>query len=473
MKLRTFGLWALLFTVAIVAVGALTGQPHPAASPPLAFDPNDLWHFMVIGAVTPSTLTELTDLAKDYFTNVYVQLVNPETPLKAQFAKLENAQFTGKKWIFGVKTQIGGASANAGANKSLPAANQGQYDQGEATVVRTYTRMALDGLAIEVTKKQTGSFRPALAEVMSDRLQQHDLEVNRQMFGPATGALFGITTGAASATQTPGTGVAGAIGDYNLVNGGTGLRHIYVGDVLEFYDSTLVTKRAGGPFTVTAVGATTVTLSGSVTTSNADVGVRATADTDNIVATEANGLLKSVAASGTFEAIPATFQGWKSIDLNNAGTLRDISDSLVMQMIETIRSRSRLVPNLIVTRPGIVLKYSEIFLPLRRLDGQDVQLKGGYKPLAAVIHAGGSIPVVGDNDAPNCRMFFLNTGAFRLADLVGTEWADMDGATFDRVVDKDSIEGYVRKYWNLITVQRNANGLLSDLNDIAAVDKVA
>jgi len=49
----------------------------------------------------------------------------------------------------------------------------------------------------------------------------------------------------------------------------------------------------------------------------------------------------------------------------------------------------------------------------------------------------------------------------------------MDGATFDRVVDKDSIEGYVRKYWNLITVQRNANGLLSDLNDIAAVDKVA
>lgn len=427
-------------------------------------------------AVTPSTLTELTDLAKDYFTNVYVQLVNPETPLKAQFSRLENAQFTGKKWIFGVKTQIGGGSANAGANKSLPAANQGQYDQGEATVVRTYTRMALDGLSIEVTKKQTGSFRPALAEVMSDRLQAHDLEVNRQMFSAGNGVLFGITTGSAGAstTQTPGTGVSGAVGDYGITNGGNGTRHVYVGDVLEFYDSaTLATKRAGGPVTVTANDGTNLTISGAVDTSDGDVGVRATADTDNITAGEANGLLKSVKSSVTFEAIPATFQGWKSIELTNSGTLRDISDSLVMQMIETIRSRSRLVPNLIVTRPGIVLKYSEIFLPLRRIDGQDVQLRGGYKPLAAVMHAGGSIPVVGDNDCPNCRMFFLNTGAFRMADLVGTEWADMDGATFDRVVDKDSIEGYIRKYWNLITVQRNANGVLADLNDIASIDKIA
>ncbi len=424
-------------------------------------------------AVTPTTMTELNDLGKDYYTNVYVQLVNPETPLKAQFSKLEGANFTGRKWIFGVKTQIGGGSANAGANKTLPAANAGQYDQGEATLVRTYTRMALDGLAIEVTKRQQGSFRPALAEVMSDRLQAHDLEVNRQMFGAGNGVLFQITTGANSATQTPGTGVAGASGDYGVVNGGNGTRHVYVGDVLEFYDSTLVTKRAGGPVTVLTNNGTQIGLSGAINTSNNDVAVRATADTDNIQAGEAQGLLKSVAATGTFQTIPATFQGWKSVVLDNGGTLRDISDELVMQVIETIRSRSRMVPDLIVTRPGIVLKYSEIFLPLRRLDGQDVQLKGGYKPIAAVIHAGGSIPVIGDNDCPNSRMFFLNTGAFRMADMVGTEWADLDGASFDRVVDKDSIEGYIRKYWQLITIARHQNGQIADLNDIASVDKIA
>ena len=119
-----------------------------------------------------------------------------------------------------------------------------------------------------------------------------------------------------------------------------------------------------------------------------------------------------------------------------------------------------------VTTPGGVLKYAELFPPLRRLDGQDVQLKGGYKPIAAVIHAGGAIPVIGDIDCPSSRMFFLNTSAFRMADVIGTEWADMDGATFDRVVDKDAIEGYIRKYWNLATIQRNANGVIEDLEDI-------
>jgi hypothetical protein len=417
-------------------------------------------------AVTPTTMTELNELGKDYYSSVYSQLVNPETPLKAQFARLENAQFTGRKWIFGVKLQIGGASANVGANKTLPAADEGQYDQGDANVVRTYTRMALDGLAIEVTKRQQGSYRPALAEVMSDRLQAHDLECNRQLYCNGDGVLAKVKTDS-------GTDQVLEL-DYGVTNGGNGARHLYVGDQVAFYDvaagTTLRNRR-----TVTAVdhSTATITVDSDPVTTAGDVVTRSTADTDNIFAGEVQGLLKAVKDSGTHHNIPATYQGWKAIRLHNSGTLRDISDSLVMQIIETIRSRSRQVPNLIVTRPGVVLKYSEIFLPLRRLDGQDVQLLGGYKPIAAVIHAGGSIPVIGDNDCPNSRMFFLNTGAFRMADLVGTEWADMDGATFDRVTDKDAIEGYIRRYHQLICIARNHNGVLEDVTDIAAIDKIA
>ncbi len=408
-------------------------------------------------AVTPSTLTELTDLAKDYFTNVWANQTNPETALKAQFASLQGSNFTGKKWIFGIKSFIGGASSNAGANKSLPPADEGQYDQGEANVVRTYTRMALDGLAIEVTKRQQGSFRPALAETMSDRLQAHDLEVNRQMFCAADGKLCDVLTDGGT-TQT-------LENDYSVANGGAGARHVYAGDLVEFYDSGGSTQRTGVTISSVDYGANTVVCSADPVTTAGDFMTRATSDTDNKIAGEASGLLASVEASTTFETIPIT-SNWKSVVLANGAVLRAISDSLVMQMIETIRARSRQVPNLIVTSPGIVLKYSELFLPLRRLDGQDVQLKGGYKPIAAVIHAGGAIPVLGDVDCPGSRMFFLNTSAFRMADVVGTEWADMDGATFDRVVDKDAIEGYIRKYWNLITIQRNANGVIENLEDL-------
>ena len=408
-------------------------------------------------AVTPSTLTELTDLAKDYFTNVWANQTNPETALKSQFARLENAFFTGKKWIFGIKSFIGGASANAGANKTLPPADEGQYDQGEMNVVRTYTRMALDGLAIEVTKRQQGSYRPALAETMADRLQAHDLEVNRQLFCAADGRLADVLTDS-------GTDQVLTL-DYSVTNGGAGARHMYTGDKVAFRAASGNALRNRRTITAVDYGTNTITLDSDPETTAGDYVTRSTDDTDNYTAGEANGLLAAIEASNTFETIPIT-SNWKAAVLANSGTKRDVSDSLVMQMIETIRSRSRQVPNLVVTTPGVVLKYSELFLPLRRLDGQDVQLKGGYKPIAAIIHAGGAIPVIGDVDCPGSRMFFLNTSAFRMADVIGTEWADMDGATFDRVTDKDAIEGYIRRYWNLATIQRNANGVIEDLNDL-------
>jgi hypothetical protein len=417
-------------------------------------------------AVTPTTMTELNDLAKDFYSDVYVQLMNTETPLKNQLARLEGATFTGRKWIFGVKTAVGGGASNAGANKTLPAADEGKYDQGEATVVRTYVRMALDGLAIEVTKKQQGSYRPAVAEVMADRLSAIDLEVNRQMFCNSDGKLCNIAGGgAASATQSVQT-------DYGVANGGPGAKHIYEGDQLALYDTggSLIGRK-----TVASVdqSANTVTLDSSITsTANTNYFSKSTADDDNKTAGEAGGLLASVKASVTFETIPATGR-WKATVDSNSGTLRDVSDSLVMKMLATIREKSRKVPGLVVTSPGIQLKYSEIFLPIRRIDGQDAQLKGGYKPISSIVHGGGSIPVIADSDAPESRMWFLNTEAFRMADLVGTEFADLDGGQFIRVTDKDAIEGYVRKYWQLITVQRNANGVIEDLNTIDTINRTA
>lgn len=417
-------------------------------------------------AVTPTTMTELNDLAKDFYSDVYVQLMNTETPLKNQLARLEGATFTGRKWIFGTKTAVGGGASNAGANKSLPAATDGTYDQGEATVVRTYARMALDGLAIEVTKKQQGSYRPAVAEVMSDRLTAIDLETNRQMFSAGNGKLCLIAAAVASATQTVNS-------DYGVANGGPGAKHIYAGDQLALYDNA---NSLIGRKTVVSVDQSvspgSVVLDSSITsTATTNYFAKSTADSDNFSAGECNGLLASVATTAAFEQI--THNRWRGVVDSNSGTLRDISDSLVMKMLATIREKSRKVPNLVVTSPGIQLKYSEIFLPIRRIDGQDAQLKGGYKPISQIVHGGGTIPVIADSDAPESRMWFLNTDAFRMADLVGTEFADLDGGQFIRITDKDGIEGYVRKYWQLITVQRNANGVIEDLNTIDTINRSA
>lgn len=416
--------------------------------------------------VTPTTMTELNDLAKDYYSEVYRVTMNTEVPLKAQFGSLERATFTGRKWIFAIKTSVGGGAANAGANKSLPAADEGKYDQGEATVVRTYTRMALDNLAIEVTKKRDGSYRPALAETMADRLEAHDLEVNRQLFCAGDGKLARVL---AYAGGTPSVTLER---DYGVVNGGKGSRHVYEGDVLAIYDATMATKR--GTVTAAAVNYDTdvVTISAAVAgTVATDFVVRATSDTDNKIDGEASGLLQSVASSGTFENIPGTGR-WRSTVKSNGGVARALTDGLLMETIGEVRAKSRRTPDLGITRHGVTLRYSEQFLPLRRIMGQDVELKGGFKPVTAIQHAGGVVPILEDADCPSNRLFLIDTDSFRMADLIGSEWFDGDGAQFQRVTDKDSIEGYIRKYWNLITIQRNANAVIEDIEDVSTIERV-
>lgn len=415
-------------------------------------------------AQTPTILSDMNDLAKDYYNEVYQPQENTATALKAQFSRLESFTFTGRAAIFGVKVRNGGGAANAGANATLPAAKYGAFDQGQARVVRTYTRMAVDMFAATVTKQQRGSYRPFIAELMEDRLTAHDKEVNRQMFSGGDGKLALTPTGANSATQTLGS-------DFGVTNGGAGTRHVTEGDVLAFYDpaagGTLIDRR-----TITSVdhSANTVAFTGALTSVTAGWVAKATPDTDNFVTGEALGLLAAAAQSGTFENI--TLSGmWLMYALGNSGTLRPISDSLVMQTIGTVKARSNEFPNLAVCRPGVVLKFSEVFLPIRRINGQDIQLKGGYKPMGVVQSAGGDIPILEDIDCANSRVFFLNTKYVKLIDLLGTEWADDDGAQFARIEDKDGIEGYLRKYWGLAWTRLNAHGVLNDVDDVASLDR--
>lgn len=422
-------------------------------------------------AVTSTTITELNELAKDYFTDVYLEQFNAETPLLNALSSLQNAQFTGRKWIHGVKMSVGGGAANAGARGKLPDAQQGTYDQGEATVVRTYTRMGLDGLAIEVTKRTQGSFRPALAEVMEDRLTAHDLECNRQAFSAGDGkAALVDPAGTSSATQT-------LQDDYGIAGGGNGTRHIFPGDQLAF--RRVSGNAVVGRRTVESVDVDNeqIVLDSTIdTTSGACYVSKSTSTDDNYSAGEAWGLAISVSQANLkggsdFMGIPSAGR-WRALVNGNSGTVRPLTDTLVMTMFSRTRSESRKTPDLAVTRPGVVLKYTELFLPLRRIDGQDEVIIGGFKPISAIQFAGGTIPVMEELDCQNGRLYLLHTASMKIATVIGTEWASLDGAQFDRITDEDGIEGYIRKYWNLFTVQRNANAVLTDLEDIEEIDRI-
>lgn len=415
---------------------------------------------------TPSTLTELADLAKDLFTNFYQPQMAKKTPLKTQLDGLENWEYAGKKIIFGLKLETGGGAANAGANKTLPVNADGIYDQGECTLARTYVRLAIDAFALQVTKQQKGSFRPALQEKMEDRMTALTKEVNRQMFSNGDGKLARTVTAGAGDTQVLDRA-------YFVTNGGNPARNIFKGDVLAFRQSggTLIDRRTVVSKSVTPGSQeVSVVLNSTITSTSGGFVAKSTADDDNYNAGELKGLLAGMLQSGTFQGVPigSTYQATR---VHNNGTLQDISDPLMATLFGAIHVQSDEYPNLVVTRAGIVQKYSEIFLPIRRINGQEVQLKGGYKPMAVYQHGGGEAPILVDNDCPGARVFALNTEYMRNIDLIGEQWADFDGAQFTRVTNQDGAEGFIRKYHQLAWLRLNCHGVLEDLNDVAQLDR--
>lgn len=417
-------------------------------------------------AVTPSTLTELDDLAKDYYTNYWAPQMAMGTPLKAQLDQVENWEFSGKDLIFGLKLETGGGAANAGAGKALPDNADGEYDQARVRPVRTYSRLALDNYAIEVSKKKHGSFKPMLEEKMDDRMKALVKECNRQLFCAGDGKLAMTGSGTASATQTLSLA-------YGVTNGGQPAKFVYNGDQLAFYDNAGVligTRKVTGKTATLGAATCTVTLASTITSITNGWVSKATSNTDNTIETECNGLLAAFVQSGNFQSVPVAGT-YQALVLSNSGTLRDINDNVVMTAFTSTQALSDEVPNLIVTRPGIIQKYSEVFLPIRRIDGQDVTLKGGYKPMSVFQHAAGEAPILTDVDSPGARLFGLNTTYLKKLDMVGEEWASMDGASLTRITDQDGVEGYIRKYWQLAWQRLNCHFMITDINDVATADR--
>jgi hypothetical protein len=302
---------------------------------------------------------------------------------------------------------------------------------------------------------------------MDDRMLALDKECNRQMFGAGDGKLALTTTGAASATQTLDSA-------FGVTNGGNPITHVFKGDNLAFYDNSnvLIGKRVVNSKSATLGNATgTVMLASSITSVSGGFVTKATANDDNYSAGEAKGLLAAFATSGNFQGVPigSTYQATK---FANGGTERPVSDPLMATAVNSAHAQSDEYIDLIVTRPGISQLYSEVFLPIRRINGQEVQLKHGYKPAAVFQHAGGDAPILTDNAAPGRRIFGLKTSYIKLIDLIGQQMFSGDGAQFTRITDEDGVEGFIRKYWQMVWQRLNCHFLIEDVQDIATVGNI-
>jgi hypothetical protein len=180
---------------------------------------------------------------------------------------------------------------------------------------------------------------------------------------------------------------------------------------------------------------------------------------------EVTGLQSIVDSTGTLHNVnPTTYPVWASVEMDNAGALRAISENLMATVVQNINISSGTWPNLAVTHHGVFRAYANLLLGLKRFN-DTVNLKGGYAQGLPFVGGGGNaIPVVVDRDAPANSMYFLNTD--HLTEFMASDWEFMndDGAVLSRLETTDEYAFTLFKYAELATDQRNTHGKLLDLS---------
>jgi hypothetical protein len=240
--------------------------------------------------------------------------------------------------------------------------------------------------------------------------------------------------------------------------------YLQLGMMIDIVDGTTlattpVIKASNRQITTINVTTGVVTYSGADATAVAgDVLVR----TGN-VNREWTGLEAMVKATGILYNLDPTVEPtWKAEVDSNSGTNRALSEGLMINMADRIRSNGGKT-TVILANLGVRRAYFNL-LSQQRQYVNTKEFGGGFTGLAFTTDAG-EIPMVSDIDAPKNRMYFLNEKEITLYRHADWEWMDRDGSKWQRVIGYDAYEARLYQYSELGCHRRNSQGVIRDLTE--------
>ena len=177
------------------------------------------------------------------------------------------------------------------------------------------------------------------------------------------------------------------------------------------------------------------------------------------------GVDRTTAAAGT----TGTDNLQSTVLTNNvaaAGTRTDINLSRIQGVLDEVLLLSGKEPNVIFMNPVQRQMYSALFQltaagtsAVMNVSGErSTELNGGFSGLAY-----GGLPIKTSRHVPNGGLIFMRTDSWKLLELEGHEFADIDGDVLLRVQNQDAYEGYYRWYYNTVCTNPNQNAILAGL----------
>ncbi len=400
------------------------------------------------------TLTLADAVLKEDYKGPLRKQINDMVVLAAQVAKNRDDIY-GRRAI--VPLQVGrntGVGARLEGEQMPAAGNQATTDQ-IISLRSNYGRIRLTRQVISRMEKDRGAFVRAVALEMDGLRDDCGRDYNRQLWGTSDGRIAQCAVNAATTVIL----LNAATPEQTIVNFAEGMA-VDIGTVAAPQLETTLAR------TITAVSFTnkSITISGAnITTAITDFVFRAGAGGSAASQRELTGVQTMVLDTGVlFNVDPAVFFGWASINENNAGVARPVSENIVTKAMMRCRNRSG-QSDFTLYAEDQAYRAAVNNLSAKHRIVNTLELQGGHSAIAYVL-GGKSYPLVAERDCPVGIMYGLCHPKFVEYVDEDWQWEDMDGSALHLAMDgTHSFEAYYFKFSEFATVQRNAHFILADL----------
>jgi hypothetical protein len=355
---------------------------------------------------------------------------------------------------FELSARLGGNRASIAGTASddplLPASRQLEkkftiYDRGYSATIKMYEK------DIANSKTNAGAFISHQEDeskgIMRDMYKVQNIDL---VAGDGSGSIGSIATGATSATQTLSLGY----GAFQL-----GSRYIAIGDVIDFYDSTLTTSRTSGAgvsvlsiVRSTGGAAPTVTLSASVATTTGDFVTRGPGRANKVYmgfwgATHNQGTTFQGLSTTTYPILNANRVAAASQPLTE-GILQSLADSVSVysdgEIDEFLASHAQFAAYM-------ALGYAQ-----KRFTGPTIDK--GFQTLEF-----NGIPFIKDVDVPPSVVYGLTKDTIRWGEVQPMGFGDLDGHILKWVAGYMAYTAYLRESGQMIYTNPNQLAVADNL----------
>lgn len=345
-----------------------------------------------------------------------------------------------------------GISYRSEGAQLAPPGRQG-YLQTQESLAYGYGRVKLTGQVIGLADSNPKAFADAADREMEGLRSDVGRDTNRIAWGfptgitttAGTGTFSRVTSGAASLTVTA---------PLNNV--------IEVGMIIDLVDNTGAVITNGGTHTVLTVAADELsfTIDGATpTTVTNNTCVVRTGNWNK----EPYGLSNLVTSTGALHGLnPATAgqEVWKAAADDPNTTV--LSEAAMISRCDDIRRKGGARPSVVFCSLGVRRAYFNLLTSMRRYN-EPKEWTGGLVGLAFNYEK--EIPVISDLDCPSNSMYLIDESAISIYSNRPWFFEDTDGSVLKYVHDFDIWEALYKRYWQLVTHQRNSAARMTALTE--------